>query len=231
MSDSNKNNGLLYASDVIKTYHVGKREIQVLKGIDLSVQGGEFVAIVGPSGAGKSTLLHILGTLERPTSGTIMIDGIDGGRMNQKERAGLRRGRIGFVFQFHHLLPGFTALENVMMPLLIEGKQGKAAEDPAHDLLNQLGLSERLTNKPAELSGGEQQRVAVARALVTNPSVILADEPTGNLDRVTGKMLEDDLIRFARERNAAVVVVTHNEEWAARADRVLKLVDGRINGL
>ncbi|MBD3166237.1 ATP-binding cassette domain-containing protein, partial [bacterium] len=158
----------------------------------------------------------------------VLIGSVDTARLNLKQRSTLRRTKVGFVFQFHHLLPGFTALENVMMPALILGATRKEAEAPAQELLSSLGLQDRLDNKPPELSGGEQQRVAVARALMNRPTLILADEPSGNLDRETGRKLEDDLVRFSRERNAAVVVVTHNEAWAARADRVVNLVDGRI---
>lgn len=224
----NRHEALLAAHDVHKSFRLGKREIHVLRGIDLEVHGGEFVAVVGPSGAGKSTLLHILGTLERPTSGQVKIEGVNTTGLSLKKRSMLRRTRVGFVFQFHHLLPGFSALENVMMPSLILGTSRKEAEAPARDLLSSLGLADRLENKPPELSGGEQQRVAVARALMNRPSMILADEPSGNLDRETGRKLEDDLVRFSKERRAAVVVVTHNEEWAAKADRVVSLVDGRM---
>ncbi len=222
-------NGLiLKATGLTRTYRVGSQDIHALKGVDLSISPGEFIAIVGPSGAGKSTMLHILGTLEQPTSGNIIINGRESSNLTQIERAELRRTEVGFVFQFHHLLPAFTALENVMMPKLILGKPETEAAEAAKELLESFGLGERLNNKPAELSGGEQQRVAVARALVNSPSLLLADEPTGNLDRVTGRRLEDDLVRFARERGAAVLVVTHNDEWAARADRVLTLVDGNL---
>ncbi len=230
MSDRNRTNGtpLLEAGGVAKSYALGEREIAVLKGVDLVARAGEFLSIIGPSGAGKSTLLHILGTLEQPTGGTVHITGMDVAGMDEMTRAHLRRNELGFVFQFHHLLPAFTALENIQMPALILGKTRAEAEEPARELAEMLGLSHRLDNKPVELSGGEQQRVAVARALINNPSLVLADEPSGNLDRVIGKALEDDLVSFARERGSAVIVVTHNEEWAHRADRVLTLVDGHI---
>ncbi len=219
---------MVKATGVAKSFHLGKHEIPVLREVDLQVQAGEFVAIVGPSGAGKSTLLHILGSLERPTKGSIEVLGRDLLHLTEFERNQLRCRDIGFVFQFHHLLPGFTSLENVLIPALILGRNRSEVLPKAQNLLSSLGLGERLQNKPAELSGGEQQRVAVARALINRPSLILADEPSGNLDRKTGKMLEKDLISFAREREAAIVVVTHNEEWASNADRVLSLVDGRI---
>ncbi|MFH0882295.1 MAG: ABC transporter ATP-binding protein [bacterium] len=218
----------LLAEGVVKNYQLGKHTIEVLRGIDFSVQPGEFVAVVGPSGAGKSTLLHILGTLERPTSGTVMITGRDTSKLTDDDLALFRRESVGFVFQFHHLLPAFSALENVMMPALVRGLTKAEAEGPAKALLESLGVGQRLDNKPAELSGGEQQRVAVARAMVNSPRVLLADEPTGNLDRGTGQKLEGDLVRFTREQGASVVVVTHNEEWAAKADRVIRLVDGTI---
>lgn len=219
----------LQAEGVTKSYQLGKRKIEVLRGIDLSVNAGEFIAVVGPSGAGKSTLLHILGTLERPTAGTISLAGRDTSRLDDEALALLRRESFGFVFQFHHLLPAFSALENVMMPQLIRGVSKRDAEAPAKALLESLGVGHRLDNKPSELSGGEQQRVAVARAMVNSPNVLLADEPTGNLDRETGTQLEQDLVAFTRERNAAVIVVTHNEEWAAKADRVIRLIDGRVH--
>ncbi len=219
---------LVEAKGVVKSYRLARRTIEVLRGVDLAVNAGEFIAVVGPSGAGKSTLLHILGTLEAPSAGEVLLGGRNVAAMSEQDRALLRRRDIGFVFQFHHLLPAFSALENVMMPARILGKGAAEAAGLARDLLAGLGLGDRLENKPAELSGGEQQRVAVARALVNRPHLILADEPTGNLDRPTGRLLEDDLVRFARERGAAVVVVTHNEEWAGRAGRVLRLIDGRI---
>lgn len=221
-------NYLLRASGIKKSAWIGKREIPILKGVDFQIGESEFVAIVGPSGAGKSTLLHLLGTLEKPTEGEIWINGTNTLDLTGKQKALLRRTNVGFVFQFHHLLPGFTALENAAMPALINGAPKEDAYRMAHDLLSSFGLSERTDNKPAEMSGGEQQRVAVARAMINKPSLLLADEPTGNLDRATGQNLETDLIAFAREKGTAVVVVTHNEEWAAKADRVLTIVDGRI---
>lgn len=221
---------VLEARGVTKSYTLGKRTIEILHGLDFQIYPGEFVAIVGPSGAGKSTLLHILGTLEKPTSGKLFVDGEDVAALDDLKKAEMRRRSLGFIFQFHHLLPGFSALENVMMPMRICGAGVNQAADPARELLEKVGVGHRLDNKPSELSGGEQQRVAVARAMINSPKVILADEPTGNLDRETGKILEDDLIHFARESQSAVIVVTHNERWAARADRVIKLVDGEIVG-
>ncbi len=219
---------ILEVTDVRKSYQQGRRTIDVLRGIDFAIQPGEFVAIVGPSGAGKSTLLHILGTLESPSSGTLRLLGEDAASLRKEKRAELRRDTIGFVFQFHHLLPAFSALENVMMPARVRGVSAQDAKAPAQELLDSFGLGHRLENKPAELSGGEQQRVAVARALMNKPKLILADEPTGNLDRPTGRKLESDLIKFVREQGSSIIVVTHNEDWAERADRVVRLVDGII---
>jgi lipoprotein-releasing system ATP-binding protein len=219
---------ILQATGVQKSFHQGRRTIDVLKGIDLSVNPGEFVAIVGPSGAGKSTLLHILGTLETPSEGSLKLLDEDVANLTKPRRAELRRETIGFVFQFHHLLPAFSALENVMMPARVLGKSALDAKPQAQELLDSFGLGHRLENKPAELSGGEQQRVAVARALMNTPKLILADEPTGNLDRPTGRKLESDLIQFVQDRGASIIVVTHNEDWAERADRVVRLVDGQI---
>jgi lipoprotein-releasing system ATP-binding protein len=227
-SSSPGENYVLKAEGITKTFKLGKREIPVLKGVNLEIQPGEFVAIVGPSGAGKSTLLHILGSLEQPTSGNITVDGRNMSSLSDDDLAQFRRKQVGFVFQFHHLLPAFSALENVMMPALIRGESDTVAKKNAGELLLSMGLGERFENKPAELSGGEQQRVAVARAMVNSPGLMLADEPTGNLDRATGSILEQDLIKIAKERNTAILIVTHNEEWAAKADRVLTLVDGQF---
>lgn len=219
---------LIEARSLEKSFHLGKREILVLKKIDLQIFHHEFIAIVGPSGAGKSTLLHLLGMLEVPSGGEVQILGHPVNSLDEKSKAMLRCREIGFVFQFHHLLPGFTALENVMMPGRILGSPLGELREKAQKLLSSLGLADRLENKPAELSGGEQQRVAVARAMINSPTLILADEPSGNLDRETGKQLEEDLLMFARKNKATVVIVTHNQEWADKADRTLRLLDGRI---
>ena len=219
---------ILEAIGITKNYEQGPKTIEVLRGVDFAVHPGEFVAVVGPSGAGKSTLLHILGTLEHPTGGELRLAGYETAALGHERRSLLRRDTLGFVFQFHHLLPAFSALENVMMPARVRGVSARDASSPARELLDSLGLGHRLDNKPAELSGGEQQRVAVARALMNNPKLILADEPTGNLDRPTGSKLEADLVRFVQERDAAIVVVTHNEDWAERANRVVRIVDGRV---
>ncbi len=231
MNNLNQNSSkwALEALDISKLYKQGSHTIEVLKKVDFKIASGEFISIVGHSGAGKSTLLQILGGLEQPTEGIVNITGTDISTLSVDERSIHRRKNVGFIFQFHHLLPAFSAIENVMMPLRINGVSDRDAFAPAQELLHSLGVGHRLNNKPSELSGGEQQRVAVARALVTSPSVILADEPTGNLDRQTGKKLEEDLIAFARDRQAAVIVVTHDEAWASRADRVVKLADGSIS--
>jgi lipoprotein-releasing system ATP-binding protein len=203
-------------------------DIEVLSGVDLEVERGEFVAIVGASGAGKSTLLHLLGALDRPTAGLVALDGevLDG--LRGEALARLRNRKVGFVFQFHHLLRDFTALENAAMPLRIAGGTRAEAEARATELLTAVGLGARLHHLPAQLSGGEQQRAAVARALATNPRVVLADEPTGNLDQAHGEQLHDLFAGLARQFETAVVVVTHNRSLAGRADRILALEGGRL---
>jgi lipoprotein-releasing system ATP-binding protein len=202
--------------------------LEVLKGIDLNVKKGEVVSIVGPSGAGKTTLLQIIGTLSRPDSGEITIDGVAVHSLTDKHISRFRNTRIGFVFQFHHLLPEFTSLENVMIPAFIAGVDRKAAEDKALGLLELLGMSHRLTHKPAELSGGEQQRVAIARALVNNPAVLLADEPSGNLDTKNRDELHRLFFRLREEMGQTIVIVTHDEQLAAMSDRKIEMVDGLI---
>ena len=200
--------------------------IRVLRGVDLVVHRGETVSIVGPSGAGKSTLLHVLGGLDLPTSGRIALGGRDLSRMSDQELARVRNEFVGFVFQFHHLLRDFTALENVMMPQLIAGVDRSRARKRAMNLLDQVGLSERVEHRPAKLSGGEQQRVAVARALANEPPALLADEPSGNLDRETSERLHSVLFDLVKHHDTALVVVTHNAALAERSDRVLELRDG-----
>jgi lipoprotein-releasing system ATP-binding protein len=220
---------ILVARDLRKVYQGGDgRALEILAGVDLEVSSGEFVAIVGESGAGKSTLLHLLGALDRPTAGTISLGGSDYGAATPAELDALRNQRIGFVFQFHHLLRDFTALENVMMPLRIGGQDEAAARARAEALLRQVGLGERLSHRPQQLSGGEQQRVAVARALANDPRVVLADEPSGNLDLAQAERLHDLLATLARDFETALVVVTHNRQLAARADRVLAVEGGRL---
>lgn len=204
-------------------------ELEVLKGVDLSIPKGEVVSIVGRSGAGKSTLLHILGTLDRADSGTLHIDGVEVGGLNDKKLSLFRNLRIGFVFQFHHLLPEFTALENVCMPAYIAGKDDREARARAMELLGFLGLSDRATHKPSELSGGEQQRVAVARALMNNPAVVLADEPSGNLDTASSQELHRLFFELRDCYQQTFIIVTHNTELADMADRKLVMVDGTIS--
>jgi lipoprotein-releasing system ATP-binding protein len=205
------------------------RELEVLGGVDLRVESGEVVAIVGTSGAGKSTLLHLLGALDRPTSGDVFLGGRDISEVNGDQLARMRNVGVGFVFQFHHLLREFTALENVMMPCLIAGRQRKASEARAKELLTLVGLGERMSHRSTQLSGGEQQRVAVARALSTEPPLLLADEPSGNLDTQTSEELHDLLFRLQDSQALGMVLVTHNPELAGRADRILELKEGRLH--
>ncbi|MBX7194755.1 MAG: ABC transporter ATP-binding protein [Sandaracinaceae bacterium] len=204
------------------------REVEILKGIDLEVKTGEMLAVVGASGAGKSTMLYLLGTLDLPTSGTIEYDGEDVTRYSSARLAAFRNEKLGFVFQFHHLLPEFTALENVMMPGLIRGMARADLERTARSLLDDVGLSSRLTHRPGELSGGEQQRVALARALVMNPKLVLADEPTGNLDSKNSQAIQDLFFSLNQRRRTTFLVVTHSNELAGRMPRVVTMRDGRI---
>lgn len=219
---------LLEARGVAKGYPSGDVYLPVLQGADLEVFEGEMVAIVGASGVGKSTLLHVLGTIDEPKEGTVLIGGQDVFALSEPERTELRNRTVGFVFQFHHLLPEFTALENVMMPLLIARTPRGPAAERARELLAFLGLADRGHHRPAQLSGGEQQRVAVGRALVCNPRLVLADEPTGNLDKVSSKELMELFRRFHRQQGLTTVLVTHNEALAADCDRVLHMEDGRL---
>jgi lipoprotein-releasing system ATP-binding protein len=219
---------LLVAMGIVKRYRVGKADLDVLKGIDFSVDRGEIAAVVGPSGVGKSTLLHILGGLERPTAGSVRIDSVDVFGLSDAERARFRNRAVGFVFQFHHLLGDFTAVENVMMPLLIQGVAAAEARSRAESLLGRVGLAQRLNHLPTELSGGESQRVAVVRALAAQPRIILADEPSGNLDSERSKELHDLIWELARDLQQATVVVTHDASLAGRADRVVRMEDGRV---
>ncbi len=216
------------AKDVYKSFQLGAGTVEVLKGVDLGIEKGEFVAIVGPSGVGKSTLLHLLGALDRPSAGEIFYEGVSLGQLDNGQLAGFRNQTIGFIFQFHHLLPEVTALENVMMPLLVARRKRSQAQDIAASLLREVGLESRLAHRPPELSGGEQQRVAIARALAVGPKVILADEPTGNLDTKTGDAAFELLRRLNRERGLTFVMVTHNEGLARRSDRIVAMLDGRI---
>ncbi len=219
---------LLEAADLVKRYRVGRSEIQVLRGVALSVAQGEVVAVIGPSGVGKSTLLHVLGGLDRPTGGTVHVDGNDVFALSDTERARFRNESVGFVFQFHHLLNDFTAEENVMLPLMIQGRPASKARAAAGELLNAVGLFERRDHLPSELSGGESQRVAVARALVGRPRLVLADEPSGNLDAEHSRELHDLIWRLAGSLKQTFVIATHDRTLAARADRIIRMEDGRI---
>jgi len=220
---------LIALRSLTKEYIDGSRVVRVLTDLDLDIGEGERIAIVGESGVGKSTLMHILGTLDRPSRGEVWFDGEDLATKTDRELAHFRNREVGFIFQFHHLLPDFSALENVTMPARIGGATRDAAEGRARALLERVGLSERLEHKPGELSGGEQQRVAVARALIQEPRVILADEPTGNLDPMTGAGVQQLLIELNKERNVTLVVVTHNAGLAGAMDRTLRLSAGRID--
>ncbi len=211
-----------------RAYTQGNRRIDVLKGASASFSPGEAVALLGPSGAGKSTLLHIAGLLERADSGQVLINGIDCAQLSDNEQTGMRRMEVGFVYQFHHLLPEFSALENVVLPQLILGVSRDKAESRTKDLLGSLGLEERWDHRPAQLSGGEQQRVAIARAVANGPKVLLADEPTGNLDPPTAERVFEQLLKLVRQSGVAAVIATHNLDLAARMDRTLRLMDGRL---
>jgi len=215
---------MLQAKGIHKNYGA----LQVLKGVDLELKQGEIVSIAGPSGSGKSTLLHILGTLDRPASGEIIINGQQVNTLNDKLLASFRNRHIGFVFQFHHLLPEFTALENVCIPGWINGRGKKEVSDRAAGLLSSLGLAHRLYNKPGALSGGEQQRVAVARALINQPQIIFADEPSGNLDSANARELHELFFELRGQFNQTFLIVTHNDELARMSDRVLYMKDGRM---
>lgn len=219
---------LLDVMDLCKSYGNGERKVDVLNGISLQVQKGETIALLGASGAGKSTLMHIMGALDRPTSGTVCFSGEDIFRKNEGQLALFRNLSIGFVFQFHHLLPEFSALENVMMPALINGLSRNEAQHRAMSLLDEVGLSRRVSHKPGELSGGEQQRVAVARALVMGPQLLLADEPTGNLDMKTSESVHSLFAEMHSSRGLTLLVVTHNEKLASRMSRQVRLQDGKI---
>jgi lipoprotein-releasing system ATP-binding protein len=219
---------LIVIQDLRKSFRHMGRELEVLRGIELEVNEGDFAAVVGPSGAGKSTLLHCIGTLDVPTSGHIRLAGQDLVGLSSSKLAEIRNRTIGFVFQFHHLLPEFDALENVLMPGLIQGRSRKEMEPRAHKLLAEVGLESRATHRPGELSGGEQQRVALARALVMGPKLLLADEPTGNLDSTTSEAVHDLFFRICQQFGTTIIVVTHNTKLAQSMPRVVTMRDGRI---
>jgi lipoprotein-releasing system ATP-binding protein len=219
---------MITVTDLHKSFVIGEHQLEVLKGINLTIARGELIAIVGASGAGKSTMLHILGLLDRPTKGTVLYEGTDLFQLSETDQADFRNRRIGFVFQFHHLLPEFTALENACMPALIQRREPAEIEKEAVAILEEVGLGARLHHKPGELSGGEQQRVAVARALLQKPDLVLADEPTGNLDTHTGDALFGLMRDLNKTRGTTFVIVTHNDKLSAQADRIVHMQDGQI---
>ncbi|WP_458096546.1 ABC transporter ATP-binding protein [Roseomonas sp. WA12] len=220
--------GVLALRGVERRYRTEAGELPVLRGADLDLHAGEIVALVAPSGTGKSTLLHVAGLLEKPDTGRVLVEGRDSGNLNDDARTALRRETIGFVYQFHHLLPEFTAEENVILPQLAAGKPRRAAETRARELLGTFGLDNRRDHRPSRLSGGEQQRVAIARALANAPKVLLADEPTGNLDVGTADRVFAELLEAVRGRGLAALIATHNPELAARMDRTVTLRDGMV---
>lgn len=222
-------NTILACEAVCKNYYDGQLNVQVLDNLTLQVDKGQSIGIVGASGSGKSTLLHILGGLDKPTSGRVFLMGQDLSELSQKQLSGLRNRHLGFVYQFHHLLPEFSALENVMMPLLIGKRPKEQARERALLMLEKVGLKDRVLHRPGELSGGERQRAAIARALVTDPAGLLADEPTGNLDRKNALNILDMMMELKQELGTALVVVTHDDEMAARFDRVLNMTDGALS--
>ena len=217
---------VLQLTDVRRAFEQGGQRIEVLRGVNLTVSPGEIAALLGPSGSGKSTLLQAVGLLEGGFEGSIAVAGEEAGTLGPDERTRVRRERMGFVYQFHHLLPDFNARENVVLPTLIAGAERADAEQRADELLTQLGLGQRLTHRPSQLSGGEQQRVAVARALANRPLLVLADEPTGNLDEHTADLVLDEFLRLVRAQGSAALVATHNERLARRMDRVVRLHEG-----
>lgn len=222
------NDLILNSQNLFKSYHDGTDMIEVLRGIDLRINRGDKLAIIGPSGSGKSTLMHLLGGLDKPSSGQVFVNKVDWQTINEKKRCQLRNQHLGFIYQFHHLLPEFTALENVAMPLLLAGMPAQKAKIRAADMLGCVGLKPRESHKPAQLSGGERQRVAIARALVHEPHCVLADEPTGNLDQATAAKVFDLMTSLNAQMNTALVIVTHDQQLASRMDRVLVLEEGLL---
>lgn len=221
---------ILEAVGIQRQFATADGLLQVLKGVDLTISRGEMVAITGVSGVGKSTLLHILGGLDRPTEGQVSLDGVLFSQLTEEERAKTRNQKVGFVFQFHYLLEDFTAIENVMIPMLLAGRKRAEAVKHGELLLEEVGLSSRKNHRPDQLSGGEQQRVAVARALANDPGIVLADEPSGNLDTATGRMLHDLLFRLNSQKSTTFLIATHNQELAERCNRQLHMADGRLAG-
>lgn len=228
-NNMSKNNTILKISNLTKTFTQGSETLDVLRGINLSLKAGEIVAMVGSSGSGKSTLLHIAGLLDKPTAGDMTLNGVDVLSLSEKKRAKQRRENIGFVYQFHHLLPEFTALENVMMPLIIQGYSSKEATKKAEHLLKTVNLLERSSHRPSRLSGGEQQRVAILRALIGSPKVLLADEPTGNLDVDTSALVFKELVSLVRTHNIGALIATHDLDLAQKMDRIVYLDHGLLN--
>ncbi|MBN9229380.1 MAG: lipoprotein-releasing ABC transporter ATP-binding protein LolD [Legionella sp.] len=222
------NKPILTSNNLSKTYSDGATEVQVLRGVNLSITSGERIAIIGPSGSGKSTLLHLLGGLDKPTDGSVLFSEVDWQKVNEKKRCQIRNQGLGFIYQFHHLLPEFSALENVAIPLVLANISIKEATAQAQDILNKVGLAARIHHKPAQLSGGERQRVAIARALVHQPQCVLADEPTGNLDQVTAAKVFDLMLQLNQELGTSLVIVTHDQQLAQRMDRVMVLEQGRL---
>jgi lipoprotein-releasing system ATP-binding protein len=213
--------------DLTKIYGDGV-EVRALDGVDLDIEKGEFLAIIGPSGSGKSTLLNMIGILDTPTSGTILLDGVDVINASQKQRSKMRNQKLGFIFQYHHLLPDFNAIENVMMPLLINGIKKSKAKKIAYEMLDEVGLNDRANHRPNQLSGGQNQRVAIARALANNPDIVIGDEPTGNLDSKSSDVIYDLLRKLNEEHDQTFILVTHDEHMAEKTDRIIRLVDGKI---
>ncbi|WP_058533601.1 lipoprotein-releasing ABC transporter ATP-binding protein LolD [Legionella saoudiensis] len=223
------NDIILSTKQLYKSYNDGNSKVEVLRGIDISIARGERVAIIGPSGSGKSTLLHLLGGLDKPTSGEVVVNEVNWQKLSEKRRCQLRNKGLGFIYQFHHLLPEFSALENVCMPLLLANSSINEAQEKASTILEAVGLGARKEHKPSQLSGGERQRVAIARALVHQPYCVLADEPTGNLDQTTATKVFDLMLELNKKMNTALVIVTHDQQLAQRMDRVLVLGEGTLS--
>ncbi|OCH97626.1 lipoprotein releasing system, ATP-binding protein [Legionella jamestowniensis] len=222
-------NSILKCQNLSKSYHDGTNSVEVLRGIDFAIQPGERIAIIGPSGSGKSTLLHLLGGLDKATAGEVLIDGVNWQSLSEKKRCQLRNRQLGFVYQFHHLLPEFTALENVSIPLVLGEQSIAEAQTKAENILQQVGLAQRLHHKPSQLSGGERQRVAIARALVHQPQCVLADEPTGNLDHATALKIFELMLGLNVNLNTALVIVTHDIQLAEKMDKIFTIQDGLLS--